>query len=111
MFKVSIKYIWELFIEVKKYLKNKILNMQDNFIGFMVYVIVNILYMYIRRVVVLFFFIWLQTVWILFLVVFSVGLQDCDDFNIVILCLDGIRCVIRIVCIFYMEVGIEKDFF
>ena len=35
---------------------------------------------------------------------FSVGLQDCDDPNIASLCLDGIRCAIRIACIFHMEV-------
>lgn len=40
MFKVSIKHIWELLTEVKKYLKNKISNVQDNPIGFMVYVII-----------------------------------------------------------------------
>ena len=42
--------------------------------------------------------------WTPFLAAFSVGLQDCDDVNIALLCLDGIRCAIRISCIFRMEV-------
>lgn len=69
----------------------------------------NTLYMYIRRVVALSFSIWLQTAWTPFLAAFSVGLQDCDDSSIATLCLDGIRCAIRIACIFHMEVGTEKD--
>lgn len=44
MFKVSIKHTWELPTEVKKYLKNKISNVQDNPIGFMVYVIILCIY-------------------------------------------------------------------
>ena len=31
---------------------------------------------------------------------FSIGLQDCDDYNISMLCLEGIQCAIRISCIF-----------
>ena len=45
--------------------------------------------------------------WTPFLAAFSVGLQDCDDVNIALLCLDGIRCAIRISCIFRME--LERD--
>ncbi|XP_071174022.1 brefeldin A-inhibited guanine nucleotide-exchange protein 1-like isoform X5 [Mytilus edulis] len=45
--------------------------------------------------------------WTPFLAAFSVGLQDCDDANIALLCLDGIRCAIRISCIFRME--LERD--
>ena len=37
--------------------------------------------------------------WTPFLAAFSVGLQDCDDSDIATLCLDGIRCSIRITCI------------
>ncbi|GBM40043.1 Brefeldin A-inhibited guanine nucleotide-exchange protein 1 [Araneus ventricosus] len=43
-----------------------------------------------------------KTVWSPFLAAFSVGLQDCDDSEIAALCLDGIRCAIRITCIFHM---------
>ncbi|PVD22977.1 hypothetical protein C0Q70_16237 [Pomacea canaliculata] len=45
--------------------------------------------------------------WTPFLAAFSVGLQDCDDQDIAQLCLDGIRCAIRIACIFHME--LERD--
>ncbi|XP_065921136.1 brefeldin A-inhibited guanine nucleotide-exchange protein 1 isoform X3 [Magallana gigas] len=48
-----------------------------------------------------------KTAWTPFLAAFSVGLQDCDDSNIATLCLDGIRCAIRIACIFHME--LERD--
>ena len=34
------------------------------------------------------------------LAAFSIGLQDCDDTNISMLCLEGIQCAIRISCIF-----------
>ena len=47
----------------------------------------------------------LQVAWTPFLAAFSVGLQDCDDQEIAALCLDGIRCAIRIACVFHMEVG------
>lgn len=43
--------------------------------------------------------------WTPFLAAFSVGLQDCDDPEIASLCLDGIRCAIRIACIFHMTVS------
>lgn len=42
--------------------------------------------------------------WTPFLAAFSIGLQDCDDSEIASLCLDGIRCAIRITCIFHMTV-------
>lgn len=45
--------------------------------------------------------------WTPFLAAFSVGLQDCDDTEVASLCLDGIRCAIRITCIFHME--LERD--
>lgn len=45
--------------------------------------------------------------WTPFLAAFSVGLQDCDDPEIATLCLDGIRCAIRIACIFHMT--LERD--
>ncbi|XP_037928195.1 brefeldin A-inhibited guanine nucleotide-exchange protein 1 isoform X2 [Teleopsis dalmanni] len=45
--------------------------------------------------------------WTSFLAAFSVGLQDCDDPEIACLCLDGIRCAIRIACIFHMS--LERD--
>lgn len=35
---------------------------------------------------------------------FSVGLQDCDDQEVASLCLEGIRCAIRIACIFNLQV-------
>ncbi|EAT34779.1 AAEL013012-PA, partial [Aedes aegypti] len=45
--------------------------------------------------------------WTSFLAAFSVGLQDCDDPEIASLCLDGIRCAVRIACIFQMT--LERD--
>ncbi|KAH1004368.1 hypothetical protein HUJ04_004126 [Dendroctonus ponderosae] len=45
--------------------------------------------------------------WTSFLAAFSVGLQDCDDPDVASLCLDGIRCAIRIACIFHMT--LERD--
>ncbi|XP_074643889.1 brefeldin A-inhibited guanine nucleotide-exchange protein 1-like [Tubulanus polymorphus] len=48
-----------------------------------------------------------KVAWTPFLAAFSVGLQDCDDQNIATYCLDGIRCAIRIACIFHME--LERD--
>ncbi|XP_055372240.1 brefeldin A-inhibited guanine nucleotide-exchange protein 1 [Condylostylus longicornis] len=45
--------------------------------------------------------------WTPFLAAFSVGLQDCDDPEIASLCLDGIRCAVRIACIFHMT--LERD--
>lgn len=45
--------------------------------------------------------------WTPFLAAFSVGLQDCDDTDIANLCLEGIRCAIRVACIFRMET--ERD--
>ncbi|KAI1295380.1 Brefeldin A-inhibited guanine nucleotide-exchange protein 1 [Halotydeus destructor] len=45
--------------------------------------------------------------WTPFLAAFSVGLQDCDDNDIATLCLEGIRCAIRVACIFRME--LERD--
>ena len=45
--------------------------------------------------------------WTPLLAAFSVGLQDCDDPDIASSCLDGIRCAVRIACIFHME--LERD--
>lgn len=46
----------------------------------------------------------LQVTWSPFLAAFSVNLQHCDDQQVASLCLDGIRCAIRIGCIFGMQV-------
>lgn len=48
--------------------------------------------------------------WTPFLAAFSVGLQDCDDQEVASLCLEGIRCAIRIACIFHMTVRIHVIF-
>ncbi|XP_031422600.1 brefeldin A-inhibited guanine nucleotide-exchange protein 2 isoform X2 [Clupea harengus] len=45
--------------------------------------------------------------WTPLLAAFSVGLQDCDDQEVACLCLEGIRCAIRIACIFNMQ--LERD--
>jgi brefeldin A-inhibited guanine nucleotide-exchange protein len=45
--------------------------------------------------------------WTPFLAAFSIGLQDSDDYKIVDVCLNGIRCAIRIACIFNLE--LERD--
>uniref|UniRef100_A0A915I2T7 SEC7 domain-containing protein n=1 Tax=Romanomermis culicivorax TaxID=13658 RepID=A0A915I2T7_ROMCU len=45
--------------------------------------------------------------WTPCLAAFSVGLQDSDDNEISTLCLEGVRCAIRIACIFHME--LERD--
>ncbi|XP_061613568.1 brefeldin A-inhibited guanine nucleotide-exchange protein 1 isoform X4 [Phyllopteryx taeniolatus] len=45
--------------------------------------------------------------WTPFLAAFSVGLQDCDDTDVASLCLEGIRCAIRIACIFSIQ--LERD--
>jgi len=50
-----------------------------------------------------------KVAWTPFLASFSVGLQDCDDLDVSTLCLDGIRCAIRIACIFHM--ALERDAF
>jgi len=47
--------------------------------------------------------------WTPLLAAFSVGLQDCDDHEISVLCLEGIRCAIRIACIFHLE--LERNAF
>ncbi|CAD5111922.1 DgyrCDS1182 [Dimorphilus gyrociliatus] len=44
-----------------------------------------------------------KIVWTPFLASFGVGLNDSDDHEIAALCLEGIRCSIRIACIFHME--------
>ena len=46
-----------------------------------------------------------QLAWTPLLAAFSVGLQDCDDQEVACLCLEGIRCAIRIACIFNMQVS------
>ncbi|KAJ8257565.1 hypothetical protein GJAV_G00187030 [Gymnothorax javanicus] len=45
--------------------------------------------------------------WTPLLAAFSVGLQDCDDQEVASLCLEGIRCAIRIACIFSLQ--LERD--
>ncbi|TSK98394.1 Brefeldin A-inhibited guanine nucleotide-exchange protein 1 [Bagarius yarrelli] len=47
--------------------------------------------------------------WTPFLAAFSVGLQDCDDTEVASLCLEGIRCAIRIACIFTIQARLERD--
>ncbi|XP_076064031.1 ADP ribosylation factor guanine nucleotide exchange factor Sec71 isoform X2 [Oratosquilla oratoria] len=47
--------------------------------------------------------------WTSFLAAFSVGLQDCDDDEVASLCLDGLRCAIRVACVFH--VVLERDAF
>jgi len=47
--------------------------------------------------------------WTPLLAAFSVGLQDCDETEISLLCLEGIRCAIRISCIFHLE--LERNAF
>lgn len=49
-------------------------------------------------------FYFLQVTWSPFLAAFSVNLQHSDDQQVASLCLDGIRCAIRIGCIFGMQV-------
>ena len=50
-----------------------------------------------------------KVAWTPFLASFSVGLQDCDDPEVSVLCLDGIRCAIRIACLFHL--ALERDAF
>ncbi|KAK6303928.1 hypothetical protein J4Q44_G00263820 [Coregonus suidteri] len=45
--------------------------------------------------------------WTPLLAAFSVGLQDCDDQEVASLCLEGIRCAVRIACVFSMQ--LERD--
>merc|ERR1719400_2283997 len=47
--------------------------------------------------------------WTPLLAAFSVGLQDCDESEVALLCLEGIRCAIRIACIFHLE--LERNAF
>ena len=47
--------------------------------------------------------------WTPLLAAFSVGLQDCDETEVSLLCLEGIRCAIRIACIFHLE--LERNAF
>ncbi|XP_068119264.1 brefeldin A-inhibited guanine nucleotide-exchange protein 2 [Hyperolius riggenbachi] len=48
-----------------------------------------------------------KLVWTPLLAAFSIGLQDCDDNEVANLCLEGIRCAVRISCIFGMQ--LERD--
>uniref|UniRef100_H0ZF05 ARF guanine nucleotide exchange factor 2 n=1 Tax=Taeniopygia guttata TaxID=59729 RepID=H0ZF05_TAEGU len=48
-----------------------------------------------------------KLVWTPLLAAYSVGLQNCDDPEVASLCLEGIRCAIRIACIFGMQ--LERD--
>uniref|UniRef100_W5M5H3 ARF guanine nucleotide exchange factor 2 n=1 Tax=Lepisosteus oculatus TaxID=7918 RepID=W5M5H3_LEPOC len=45
--------------------------------------------------------------WTPLLAAFSIGLQDCDDQEVASLCLEGIRCAVRIASIFGMQ--LERD--
>ncbi|XP_053309569.1 brefeldin A-inhibited guanine nucleotide-exchange protein 2-like [Spea bombifrons] len=48
-----------------------------------------------------------KLVWTPLLAAYSIGLQNCDDNEVAGLCLEGIRCAIRIACIFGMQ--LERD--
>ncbi|KAK3752750.1 hypothetical protein QZH41_018716 [Actinostola sp. cb2023] len=50
-----------------------------------------------------------KVTWTPFLAAFSVNLQHCDEPQVPSLCLDGIRCAIRIACIFGLQ--LERDSF
>ncbi|XP_065062368.1 brefeldin A-inhibited guanine nucleotide-exchange protein 2-like isoform X1 [Rhopilema esculentum] len=50
-----------------------------------------------------------RVAWTPMLAAFSVGVQDNDDTTVISLCLDGIRCAVRISCIFQMQ--LERDAF
>ena len=49
--------------------------------------------------------------WTPSLAAFSIGIQDSDDNKIIDLCLNGIRCAIRIACIFHLELESTKVVF
>ncbi|XP_075427392.1 brefeldin A-inhibited guanine nucleotide-exchange protein 2 [Ascaphus truei] len=48
-----------------------------------------------------------KLVWTPLLAAYSIGLQDCDDNEVANLCLEGIRCAIRVASIFAMQ--LERD--
>uniref|UniRef100_G3VCX5 ARF guanine nucleotide exchange factor 2 n=1 Tax=Sarcophilus harrisii TaxID=9305 RepID=G3VCX5_SARHA len=48
-----------------------------------------------------------KLVWTPLLAAYSIGLQNCDETEVASLCLEGIRCAIRIACIFGMQ--LERD--
>ena len=48
-----------------------------------------------------------KIVWTPFLAAFSITLQDTDDQRLIELCLNGIRCALRLACIFHLE--LERD--
>ncbi|XP_053572906.1 brefeldin A-inhibited guanine nucleotide-exchange protein 2 [Bombina bombina] len=48
-----------------------------------------------------------KLIWTPLLAAYSIGLQDCDDNDVANLCLEGIRCAIRIASIFGMQ--LERD--
>ena len=48
-----------------------------------------------------------KIVWTPFLAAFSINLQDTDDQRVIDLCLNGIRCALRLACIFHLE--LERD--
>lgn len=48
-----------------------------------------------------------KLVWTPLLAAYSIGLQNCDDTEVASLCLEGIRCAVRIACIFGMQ--LERD--
>ena len=45
--------------------------------------------------------------WTPALAAFSIGIQDCDDAKVIHLCLNGIRCALRIACIFNLKLEID----
>ena len=46
----------------------------------------------------------LQIAWTPVLAALSIGLQDNEDTNLITLCLDGMRCAIRVACVFQLQV-------
>lgn len=49
-----------------------------------------------------------KTVWTSMLAAFSIALKDCDDQDVVMLCLEGFRCAIRVASVFGLQVCGEK---
>ena len=45
-----------------------------------------------------------KTVWTSMLAAFSIALKDCDEPDVVMLCLEGFRCAIRVACVFGLQV-------
>lgn len=50
-----------------------------------------------------------KTVWASILAAFSIALEDSDDHDVVLLCLEGFRCAIRVACVFGLKVIGRKN--